>query len=240
MPGEDQYTGFAPLYDAIYHWKDYRAEAARLRSILHEGGVADGADVVEAACGTGTHLSLLSEHFRVGGFDLHEEMLAVARGKAPTATLWQADMTRFRVERPQDALLCLFSSIGYLRDRPALSAAAACFAEALRPGGLLVVEPWFTPDRWTVGRPSLQTFSSPDLHIARASVGDRDGDTAIMDMHWLVARSGHPVEHRVDRHEMWLCPRDVMLSVFDEVGFDARFEPDGLMKDRGLVLGRRR
>ena len=240
MSRESQYTDLASLYDAIYHWKDYAAEAARLRELLHAGGVPDGARVLEAAVGTGRHLALLREHFAVDGFDLHGPMLDEARRRAPEARLWQADMRRFRVDQPYDALLCLFSSIGYLLDEPDLRAAAASFAAALRPGGLLLVEPWFVAERWEVGRPSLQTFVSPDLQIARATVADRRGELAIMDMHWLIARRGHPVEHRVDRHEMWLCPRETMRAVFEQAGFEARYEPDGLTRDRGLFLGRRR
>lgn len=240
MPREAQYTDLASLYDAIYHWKDYAAETARLRAILHEAGVQDGSRVLEASVGTGLHLVLLREHFQVDGFDLHGPMLDEARRKAPDARLWQADMRHFEVEEPYDALLCLFSGIGYLLDEGALREAAARFAAALRPGGLLLVEPWFVAEDWEVGRPSLQTFQSPDLQVARATVADRRGELAVMDMHWLIARRGQRVEHRVDRHEMWLCPRATMRRVFEEAGFAVRFDEDGLMRDRGLFLGRRR
>lgn len=240
MSSESQYTSLASVYDAIYHWKDYAAEAARLREILHAAGIPDGSRVLEASCGTGEHLRLLRERFQMEGFDLHEEMLAQARPKLPGLRLWQADMRDFEVDQPFDALLSLFSSIGYLRDEAALRQAAARFAAALRPGGLLVVEPWFVAENWDTGRPSLQTYSSPDLYLARATVAEREGDLAIMDMHWLIARRGQPVEHLVDRHEMWMCPHEQMLRVFDECGFTARFEPDGFTRGRGLFFGTRR
>ena len=48
------YGSRADLYDLIYHFKDYAAEAARLRELLE--GVAAGAWITEAACGTGKYL----------------------------------------------------------------------------------------------------------------------------------------------------------------------------------------
>ena len=43
-------------------------------------------------------------------------------------------------------------------------------------GGVLVIEPWITPEDWRVGEPHLQTYDSPDLKLARANVARREGD----------------------------------------------------------------
>lgn len=240
MSNSGLYMDMARYYDLIYHWKDYVKETAQLRQVLHAHGVPDGSHVLEAACGTGHHMSLLSEHFQVSGFDLNDGMLAVARARTPPLNVWQADMRSFQVDRPYDAITCLFSAIGYLMDLESVRAAARSFAAALRPGGLLVVEPWLTMEQWDVGRPNLQTFQSPDLQLARATVADRRGDVAVMAMNWLIVERGKPVRHVVDLHESWMCPRETMRLAFQDAGFEARFEPDGLMKDRGLFLGVRR
>ena len=133
------YGSCAKYYDAIYHWKDYRAESQRLHALLLAEGVPDGARLLEAACGTGTHLSHLMAWYRASGFDGSPEMLALARAKLPPEVeLWLADMTSVRVREPVEALLCLFSSIGYLHGEDRLSAAARAFAQALVPGDYLV------------------------------------------------------------------------------------------------------
>ena len=234
------YGDRAHLYDLLYHFKDYPAEALALRALLVSEGVAEGGRVLEAACGTGIHLKLLSSHFQVSGFDLNEGMLGVARGRLPEARLWRADMAAFSVDEPQDAIVSLFSSIGYLTDEASLQAAAACFYAALRPGGLLVVEPWLTPEQWREGLPSLQTYDSPSLKLARGTVGSREGDLSVMDMHWLVVQQGRPVEHFVDRHRLWLCPRSQMAAIFEGAGFEVDYLEPGLPKGRGLFVGRRR
>lgn len=238
---ESIYSDRAELYDLVYHWKDYRAESEALHALLAREGVPDGARLLEAACGTGTHLDLLARWYRVTGFDVSEGMLAVARRKFPKLPLFRADLRDFEVEEPHDVATCLFSSIGYLLDEAGLRAAAERLALAVRPGGVLVVEPWFGPDNWDVGRPTLQTAETADVKVARACVASRDGDLAVMDMEYVVARRGAPAaEHFRERHVMWLCPRDLLGRAFADAGFDVRFEPDGLMPERGLLLGRRR
>lgn len=239
MSDQAIYRSRAALYDLIYEWKPYADEAVRLREILRAEGFAGGARILEAACGTGRYLEHLRAWFDVAGFDLHDEMLDVARACLAGVPLFRADMADFEVERPFDALLCLFSSIGYLNGPERVAAAAACFARALRPGGLLVVEPWISPDDFHPGYAHMDTYDDDEVKLCRVSVSRREGDRSIIDFHWLAARRGGEVEHFTDRHELWLCPPDRMIEIFRDAGFECRFEPDGLMKMRGLIVGRR-
>lgn len=240
--GIDQgmYGQRASYYDLIYHWKKYDEEAARLRELLAAEGVRDGARVIDAACGTGAHLVHLHQWFEVSGFDISEDMLRVAREKLPDANLFHADMTGFKVDKPFDALLCLFSSIGYVFPEERLRAAAQCFASAVRVGGALIVEPWLNAETFAPGRPSVHTFANDDLCLCRMSIGQREGNLSIFDFHWMAAeRGGQEVERFVERHQLWLYTTAQVLGAFRDAGFDCRFEENGLMKDRGLVIGRR-
>lgn len=233
------YRTLAPHYDRIYHFKNYPAECAALRTRLHRMGIPDGSRVLDAACGTGSHLKGLAEHFVASGFDLSPELLAIARAKSPDAPLFVADLRDFSVPEPVDALTSMFSAIGYLQNRDELLAFARCAARAVRPGGVLLIEPWLTKEVWKNGYPSLQTWSGPDLHLARATVSAIDGDYAIADMHWLIAARDQPVQHLIDRHRLWLCPHATLIEVFTEAGFETHFDPDGMIKDRGLLIGTR-
>jgi len=235
------YATRAELYDAIYAWKDYRAEVVRLAELLGGLGVRPGSRVLEAACGTGNHLTHLRHIYTVAGFDLNAPMVERARVKLPGVPLWVGDMAEPQsTGAPYDALLCLFSSIGYLQDEATLRRAAHAFAAVVAPGGALVVEPWLAPEAWLLDRPFLTLHDKPELRLARMNTSGREGDHAVMDMHWLVGIPGRPVEHFVEHHRLWLCPRDRMRAAFEDAGFDTRFDPDGLMKDRGLFLARRR
>ena len=59
-------------------------------------------------------------------------------------------------------------------------------AAHLDPGGVLIVEPWLTPDVWVVDRPHLLSVDEPDLKIARMTISGREGRLAIMNFEYLV------------------------------------------------------
>src|SRR5919106_5074882 len=107
------------FYDAIYAWKDYPAEVERLVSIIRERS-PQARSLLDVACGTGKHLELLRELFRVEGVDLDPEMIALSRQRlGAEAPLHVGDMTELHLGRTFDVVTCLFSSIGYVRSRDA-------------------------------------------------------------------------------------------------------------------------
>lgn len=229
----------AKYYDAIYAWKDYATEASNLHRLIGELGVPDGARLLDAACGTGKHLELLRQWYAGDGFDLNAAMLDFARARVPGARIWQASMADFDVEAPYDAITCLFSAIGHLLDEATLRAAARCFHDALRPGGVLIIEPWLTPEKWDAGRPFAVSHNAGNFSVARVNFADRRDDFAIMDMHWTVAERGRPIERFVEHLELWLCTEQTMHAALTSAGLEAKFEANGLMKDRGLWICRR-
>lgn len=238
---EALYQSLAEHYEKIYHWKDYPGEAERLIALLEREGVAAGARVLEAACGTGAHLRHLAEHFSMAGFDKHAGMLAQARGKAPETALFVADMAGFAVAGPPfDALVCLFGSIGYLSEDGALEAGLACFARALKPGGTVVVEPWLAPEVFSDGHISLHSYEDAEVSLTRMAFGRREGADSVFEFRWLVGRPGRGIESFVDHHRLRMTGREAFLGALDRAGFDGRFEADGFMRGRGLYIGRRR
>ena len=229
----------ADLYDSIYHWKNYPEDADRIAEILADLGVPDGSRVLEAACGTGAYLVPLARRYEIAGFDLSPAMLAIARRKLPGVELFEADMRSFEVAAPFDAVLCLFSSIGYLRDDADLRRAALRFAAAVRPGGVVVLEPWIDREDFHDGQPFLQTYESDDLKIARASVSTVRDDFAVIDMKWVVAGRGRSVETFDEVHELRFVPTAQMISIFADAGIRLRFREAGLSPTRGLLVGKR-
>src|SRR5205823_10100626 len=109
------------------------------------------------------------------------EMLAVARERLPAVTLHQGDMADFDLGKRFDAVVCMFSSIGYVKNEERLRSAAAAFARHLEPGGVLVVEPWLTPDVWQDRHIGSVFVEEPELRIARMNVADREGDVSIVE-----------------------------------------------------------
>src|SRR5947207_13954595 len=110
------FTASAEFYDLIYStFKDYSAEVAQIASMLRRVNPRCQT-VLDVACGTGEHARrLAADGFVVDGLDLDPAFVRIAREKNPAGRFVEADMSDFHLAQRYDAVLCLFSSIGYLR-----------------------------------------------------------------------------------------------------------------------------
>src|SRR5215475_5925950 len=210
----------AQYYDTIYlAMKDYGAEAEKLTAIMHQYCRSTGNRLLDVACGTGLHLSYLKQHFQVEGLDLDEQLLTIARQCNPEVPLHHADMVDFALGRMFDVVTCLFSAIGYVKTLDNLCQAVQCMAQHLTSGGVLLIEPWFTPETWRTGTVYARFIDEPDLKIARINTSFVEGRLSIMDMHYLI---GTPAgtEHYVERHELGLFTTEEMRHALTTGGLE--------------------
>ena len=232
------YSRSAALYDRIYTFKDFAAEAATIVELVAtEHGAAR--TLLDVGCGTGAHLQHLRARFDVEGLDGSTDMLQAARGRLGDVTLHHGDLRRFEIDGRFDVVTSLFSAIGYVRSLDELDEAIATMARHLADDGMLLVEPWFTPEQW---RPSGMTggmaVDAPDLKVARFCVSSTRDRFAITPMHHLVA-TPDGVEHFLETHELFLAERAEVERAFARAGLaDVRYVPEKLV--RGLWIGRRR
>ena len=225
---------YGGLYDLVYGGKDYAGETEKLRGFIDER--APGAKtLLDVACGTGQHIYHLRLHYNVEGLDLSEAQLQVARKRNPNCTFHLGDMLTFDLGRRFDVVTCLFSSVGYMRSVDGLNRAVANMARHVESGGLLVVEPWLTPESWLPGTLWSDYVDEPDLKVARISVSEVEGRLAIIKFHILVARDAE-VDYFRERHELTLFTEDEYLASLRSAGLDVSFDPEGLI-GRGLYVG---
>lgn len=229
------FTKSAAFYDAVYNFKDYSREVDLLRGIFQRAGIKPGASVLDVACGTGKHLELLRGDYQVEGLDIDGNLLAHARERLPDVPLYQADMTSFDLSKQFDAVTCLFSSIGYVGTVSRLNATVAAMAKHLKPGGVLIVEPWLTPEKFENGHLSSLFVDEPELKIARMARTERAGDLSSFEFHYLL---GTPdgVEHFTEQHVLTLFTDEQYRAAFAEAGLSVDYDPSGLM-GRGLYTG---
>jgi SAM-dependent methyltransferase len=230
------YTQSARWYDAIYSFKDYAAEAEKLRALTEERLGRGGGRLLDVGCGTGEHLRHLRRHYDVEGVDVNEAMLAVAREKLPGVPLHQADLLELDLGRPFDVVVCLFSAVGYLRDEAELRKGVAAMTSHLAPDGLLVVEPWILPEAFHPGGLHGLFVDRADLKLARMNVSRVEDGVAVMDMHHLVGTE-QGIEYFVERHELTLFPQSAYGAALTSAGLVVEYDPQGLT-GRGLFLGR--
>ncbi|MGW7081747.1 class I SAM-dependent DNA methyltransferase [Streptomyces sp. NPDC054871] len=218
----------AEIYDMLYEdRKDYAAEAARVASMVQERS-ADASSLLDVACGTGIHLSAFAKHFsEVAGLERSESMAARASDRLSGVPLHIGDMRTFDLGRRFSAVVCMFSSIGYLDTVADLHSAVRAMASHLSDDGVLVIEPWYFPDTFLPGHVSAHSLKRDDRGIARVSHSTRDGDKARMEIHYLTSDSTSGVQHRSEVDVLTLFSRDDYTSAFRESGLAVEYLHDG-------------
>jgi ubiquinone/menaquinone biosynthesis C-methylase UbiE len=230
-----EYSKLARIYDALYSFKNFEAEAKRLHQIIADKKTSPGNALLDVACGTGTHLSFLRKYYAVEGIDLTPEMLEVARARHPEITFHQGDMRSFDLGRRFDIVTCLFSSIGYLKSPQELRDATINMARHLTPGGVLIIEPWLTEETWAPGAIHPLWVDKPDFKIARMAKSSTRGRTSVSEWHLLIA-TPEDIEYVTQTHELFLFSNAEYIEAFDAAGLDVNYDEKGLM-NRGLFIG---
>ena len=161
--------------------------------------------LLDVACGTGAHLANLVDSYDATGVDLDPGMLAeAARRLPPDVLLVEADMRTFSLGKRFDAIICLFSSIGYMASTGDLRTAVRNMAEHLDAGGVLILDGWVRPDAWRpAGSVHIDVAKGDGLSVVRVARSEPNDRTTHLEMHHLVA-SPEKVEHLVDHHDLTL------------------------------------
>ena len=228
----------AEFYDAIYfQFKDYAAEAADIARRIR-AAKPDARTVLDVACGTGEHARLLAtvHGFSVDGIDLNPDFVRLAAAKNPQGRFTVADMANFDLGRRYDAVICMFSSIGYVRTLPMVERTLGRFKRHLAKGGVILVEPWFAPGFLSDGYVSTKEGKIGDTTVTRTSKNEIEGRTSRLHFDYRIEdKSG--VRHASELHELGLFTVDEMLAAFAAAGLAVTHEPmtEGT---RGMYIAR--
>lgn len=230
------FSASAELYDLIYSgFKDYAAETREIVETIRRAHPT-ARTVLDVACGTGEHARLLADvhGFTVDGLDLDPAFVQIARAKLPRGTVHEADMASFALPRRYDVILCLFSSIGYVRTLENVRRTLVRVRAHLADGGITLIEPWFTPEAMTPNWVSVTTARTDAVNVARMSHTEIDGRLSRLRLEYLVGRATG-IEHFRETHELGLFTTAEMLDAFKEAGLEATYDSHGPF-GRGLFL----
>jgi SAM-dependent methyltransferase len=208
-------------YELIYTvaaGKNYRREANDLAALIRQRHpTADS--LLDVACGTGLHLSHLRDSFtHVEGLELSEPMRKAAVTRLDGITVHAGDMRDFRLNRTFGAVTCLFSSIGYARSVNELNRTLDCLAAHLEPGGVLLLEPWFTPSQWTTGPIDIGTAVDGQRRLTRMCLSRHTGTTSTLTMHYLLDETGSEVRHWTEEHTLTLFTNEQYHRAIQRAG----------------------
>ncbi|HKR97934.1 MAG TPA: class I SAM-dependent methyltransferase [Candidatus Dormibacteraeota bacterium] len=232
------YGPSAAVYDLLYTGASivsFDAGAAEINRIIKVRNPG-AASLLDVACGTGQHLSLLRDQYEVEGVDLSDEMLAVAGARLPDVPLHHGDMRSLDLGRRFDAVICMFSSIGHLLEPADMREAFVRMSLHLEPGGVLIVDGWVRPEGWKDGYlPELQQATDGRIEVYRLVHSRREGRITTLNHHYLL-RDPDGIQHFLEEHTLALTPTADYVAAAKETGLEVEVLPD-YMPERDRIVG---
>lgn len=252
-PAPEPAPGYGALLAHIHH-EGFgflpRAAASTLLRLLREAGFAAGT-VVDLGCGSGILSGLVVEAgFDAHGFDLSEDMLAVARAWAPRATFERAALRDAQLP-PCVAVAVVGECFNYTFHPSARSGAEALDTlaavarrahAALAPGGVLLMDV-ATPGR--VGpEPRVGARTEGDWTITYRAAEDAAARSLVREIASVRRLPDGGEERAEERHVLSLLDPEDVTAALAGAGFAVtrRASYDGLDPLPGLAVfaGRKR
>lgn len=230
------YKDGAEVYDLVHGNKDYGEEDEKLHETIQDYKRCSGNRLLDAGCGTGTHIKYLSDWYDCTGFDINEELIAIAENKVPGTSFRQADMKDFEFDEDFDIITCLFNSICCATDMGELNQIMDRFVDHLRPGGVVVVEKTqgdLAEDENAFGS-SVDAFDGDGVKVTRAKTWERQGKELHQETAFHLIRDGW-IEHYADSQVSGVFTDDEIISALEQAGLNADFDESG--PGRGVFIG---
>lgn len=227
----------AALYDSYYSFLDYSTASLELRSIIRQLD-PNAETLLDVACGTGKYLKNLRKYYRVEGLDINPELLDIARERCPGVPFHELDMVKFDLGNKFDVVTCLFVSISYVKTIENAEAAVASMARHLNPGGILIIEPWVSPENCWTDKVTAEFTESTDLKIVRMYTHEIEGKISVFDINYLVG-TPEGVSYFKERQELGLFTHEEYTDAFEKAGLSVTHYDRGLFPKHnyGLYIG---
>lgn len=244
------------MYDSVYASKDYEGECDRLEMVFREAQ-REVRSVLDLGCGTGNHaIPLARRGYRVCGVDRAPAMLERARRKAAAVggaelQFVLGDLRTVHLERPFDACILMFATLGYQTTTEDVANALRNVARHLAPGGVLAFDVW-NGDVVLAQRPTerARTISEGSRRLIRESSATLDVTRQVCDVRVCqrVIVGGEIVEEVKETHPMrYFFPLELegflQAAGFQPLAMTSFDVPEQPLDERSwnmLVVARRR
>lgn len=147
-------------------------------------------------------------------------------------------MVDFGIGKTYDVVMCLFSSIGYVKTLGRVTSALERFKAHMNDGGLILVEPWFSPEAITPGKIFINTAQTDEISVVRMGYSHVHDRISTLHFEYLIGTYGK-IDHEIEKHELGLFTVDEMNQCFKNAGLIVNFDEDGI-SGRGLFIARKR
>lgn len=215
--------GYVEVYDLVmrHRGRDYDGEARQIAALVRERH-PEARALLDVACGTGLHLrSLVTLFEQVHGLDSSPDMLAMATTRTPDLVTHRGDMRSFALGRTFDAITCMFA-VPHLTAPDELDAFVALLVRHLTRSGVLVLEPWYTPDQFLPGFVAKDVVEDGDRTIVRLSHSRRVADNRVsITVHHVDVAPRAGLRHSTEQSELTLFWPEEFQAAFAKAGCTA-------------------
>lgn len=236
-PAQQHFTESVDVYDIIYgELVDYDRHVTHVLELI-AARCPDVRSVLEMGCGTGQFMHRLAPEVDVVGVDLSHEMLAVCRRKHPDLEVHHGDFATVDLGRRFGAVVCLFSSIGYVSGVAGLETAIENFVRHTAPEGVVVIDGWLRPESAVDGFYNQQSFERDGVLVTRSTLAFvRGAETEMLAGH--LVNDGKHLRTFTERHLMGLFSDDQYLEAMESAGLSDLAVVEGFNL-RGRFVGTR-
>jgi SAM-dependent methyltransferase len=241
-------ASFQDAYEALYTGKSYQHEIGLVDVLLDRrlpagepGEMPPRRRVLEVGCGPGLRLAVLLQwqgKYFAEGLDRDPGMVAIARRRLPDVLVHEGDVRDFSLPARYDAVLCLFGMIGYMATTDDLARAISRMGDHLAPGGVLLLEPWLSPELAQDGHLKADRAYRGSLVVQRMNYTRVVGNRTLLDVHYLIG-DDQGVRHVQDMRALTLFSDAEYRAAFKQAGLgDVELEAYG-PQGRGLYVVQR-
>ena len=218
MANGQLYEKYAAYYDKIYAHVDYEGESEFINWAVNEHKISSGVELLDVACGTGSHTMILKNNFNITGVDINENMLKIAREKVPEANFIHGDMKQLEIRSKYDVIICIFSAIHYNISYKELERTLTNFYNHMKNGGILIYDLSFNTDNWIEGIVSVDTVVEEELKIARICQSRLENGIFNANFVFLV-KDNDEFDFDIDEHKLGVFEIDKVNKIMEKVGF---------------------
>lgn len=158
------FSNYARYYDALYHDKDYAAEAEYFAGLVRRYEKKTSRTLLEFGAGSGGHQSdLMRLGFDPVGVELSEDMCGIATERDSRVVV--GDFRTYSHGGTFDTVVALFHVVSYLTTDDDIDAGFTNARRHLEPGGLFVFDVWHE---------NAVISQQPETRVKRITTGELD------------------------------------------------------------------
>ncbi len=220
------YNDLAALYDKLYSYKDYNAEAKAVLEIINTRIKKNNSKItlLDLACGTGKHISyFLKQGLKCDGLDGNPDILKVAQQNNSNAEFYHQDLNQLRLPQKYNVVTCFFSSIQYIVNQHTLRKIFKNIYENLEENGLLIFDLQYAKDRWQEGHVAVNTYRDDEYQILMLFQSWSENNIT----HWkpaILVKHDGKLDMEIDEHTIHLYTVQEIVNLLKACGFTTEIQ----------------